>query len=271
MGYLPPEIRNYSMNLAIDRIFLFNSRGGGIVVNSGHTASPFRTTNWTLVFRARQNPADLEQLLRLYWSPVYAYVRRRGNNPADAEDVTQSFLMDVLLKRDLIGRADEARGKFRVFLMAALKNFLIDTSRRRNAVSKGPGTAFLPTDPSELRSAEPAADDDPARSFDRQWATSVFQAALNRTCDSCNRDGMERHWRVFDARVLCPKIYGCEAAPVDGLILELGVANAQEIHDMVQTVKRRIKRAIEEVIAETVSNPSEIDDEIKEVRRFLGD
>ena len=96
---------------------------------------------------------DLEELLRRYWSPVYAFLRRRGWSRAEAEDLTQEFLADVVLQRDLIGRADRERGRFRTFLLAALRHFAIDARRRRAAREPPGGTALLPEDPEEIRAA----------------------------------------------------------------------------------------------------------------------
>ena len=82
-------------------------------MDRGRTASRFRTTSWTLIVHARASQGDLEELLGRYWSPVYAFLRRSGHRAEEAEDITPAFLSYVLLKRDLIGRADPQRGRFR--------------------------------------------------------------------------------------------------------------------------------------------------------------
>src|SRR5689334_22435359 len=98
----------------------------------GH--AQFATTCWSLV-RAAGSPLTqdrleaLESLFRAYWHPLYAYIRRAGHNPDDAKDLTQSFLAR-LVEKDLVGVADRARGRFRTFLLTALKNYLVDDARR---------------------------------------------------------------------------------------------------------------------------------------------
>ena len=100
------------------------------MVNAHATASRFQTTSWTLIVRARASRADLQELLSVYWSPVYAYLRRRGHDPHDAADLTQGFLSEVVLDRGFVERADPARGRFRSFLLSALRKFVIDEHRR---------------------------------------------------------------------------------------------------------------------------------------------
>src|SRR5437763_4974615 len=96
-------------------------------------AGRFQTTNWSLVFAAGGSPDALNDLCARYWAPVYAYVRRRGHDRADAEDLTQAFFGRMLEQRDL-EQADPKRGKFRSFLLAALEHFL--SNQRDRALAK---------------------------------------------------------------------------------------------------------------------------------------
>ncbi|MBY0311649.1 MAG: sigma-70 family RNA polymerase sigma factor [Phycisphaerales bacterium] len=108
----------------------------GGVVEPGHTAASFQSTLWALVLGARGDRHALEQLLRAYWAPVYAFIRRQGYSGHDASDLTQEFLSQVVIGRDMVGRANPERGRFRAFLKQALRNFLID-QHRLGRVSKG--------------------------------------------------------------------------------------------------------------------------------------
>ena len=120
------------------------------MVNAHETASRFQTTSWTLIVRARASRADLQELLSVYWSPVYAYLRRSGVDPHDAADLTQGFLSEVVLDRGFVERADPERGRFRSFLLSALSKFVIDEHRR---VSGRYGTRpkmLIPSDPEAL-------------------------------------------------------------------------------------------------------------------------
>ena len=237
-------------------------------MDRGRTASRFRTTSWTLIVHARENPGDLEELLGRYWSPVYAFLRRSGRRAEEAEDLTQGFLSEVMLRRDLIGRADPERGRFRSFLLAALRRFVIDSHRRAQREAAGRQT-FLPEDPDELKAAEPAPAHDPSTAFERQWAAAAFDEALRRTEESCRHDGMERQWRAFEARVRRPLVHGCESAPIELLLEELPAREPQEIYDMIHTIKRKLRAMIHEVVAETVEDPADVDHELGELRRHL--
>lgn len=236
-------------------------------MNTAQTSSRFRTTSWTLIRRARANPADLGELLRRYWSPAYAFLRRSGWRREEAQDLTQGFMAEVMLGRDLIGPADPKLGRFRSYLLTSLRRYAIDW-RRRNGNRERLEKIHLPDDPDELEHAEPRESDDPGTAFDRQWATAVFDMALKQTEASCREEGMTRQWRAFEARVKQPNLHGCDPVPVEQLIEELDARNAQEIYDLVNTVKRKLRQAIREVVAETVE-PCEVDQELSDLRRWL--
>jgi RNA polymerase sigma-70 factor (ECF subfamily) len=238
-------------------------------VDTGQTASRFQTTSWTLVVQARSSREDLERLLGLYWSPVYAYLRRRGQRPQDAADLSQGFLIDVVLKRDLIGQADPERGRFRSFLLAALKNYVIDEHRREAGRDGERPTAFVPEDPAALEAAEPSEADDPTRAFDRQWAATILGVVLERLREACEREGLGGHWAVFEGRILRPVRHGCEPVPVEDLVRSVGAHDRDDIYSMQNSVKRKFRAVLREVVAETVDNPAELDAELAEVRNLL--
>jgi len=222
-----------------------------------------------MVVRARSSPEELARLLAVYWSPVYAYLRRRGHDPHEASDLTQGFLADVVLERDLISHADPERGRFRSFLLAALKNFVIDEHRRRAGRDGARPTAFVPDDPAVLVAAEPSEADDPSRAFDRQWATTVLGIVLERLREACDREGLGPHWTVFEGRVLGPIRYGCEPVPVEDLIRSVGARDRDEVYSMQNSVKRKFRAVLREVVAETVDDQTELDTELAELRGLL--
>jgi RNA polymerase sigma-70 factor (ECF subfamily) len=233
------------------------------------TGIRFETTSWTLVDGARDNRADLERLLGQYWSPVYAFLRRSGQSVADAEDLTQAFLSKVVLERHLIDQADRNRGRFRSFIMSSLSRFVIDEYRHRRGRDGRRAQTFVPDDPNALAAAEPSEADEPAGAFHRQWATAVLDRALTSVEASCRREGLERPWTAFEARVLRPAQQNCDPIPIEELIEQLGAAGPQEIYSMLQTVKRKLQRELKAVVGETVDDPAEVDAEIDELREFL--
>ena len=229
----------------------------------------FQTTSWTLIVQARSSREDLGRLLAAYWSPVYAYLRRQGHSPEDAADLTQGFLADIVLKRDLIGQADPDRGRFRSYLLAALKNFVIDEHRREAGRGDSRPISFVPDDPAALEAAEPGENDDPTRAFDCQWATTVLGIVLERLREACERDGLGPHWTVFEGRVLGPIRHGCTPVPVEELVRSLGVRDRDEIYSMQNSVKRRFKTTLRRVVAKTVDDPADADAEIADLRKIL--
>ncbi len=233
------------------------------------TGIRFRTTNWTMIVRARSSPADLEQLLKTYWSPVYAYLKRKVRDRHDAEDLTQEFLYEVLLNRDLIGQADKSRGKFRTFLRTALDRFVIDEYRRQHGRHGQREATFVPDDSDLLERIQPHDSEDPARAFDRQWAATVLSIALDRVMESCEQKGMKSHWSAFDARVMCPILHGTERASSESLATAVGVRGPEEISSMLHTVKRKLRSAVREVVADSLDDPADLESELANLNKFL--
>lgn len=238
-------------------------------MNQPETASRFHTTSWTLIVRARASRADLEELLSIYWSPVYAYLRRRGHDSHDAADLTQGFLWDVVLDRALIERADPNRGRFRSFLLSALDRFVIDEHRREFGREGTRPKMLMPSDPEALAQAEPDVAADPAQAFDRQWAATVLDIALQRLEEACYRDGLAAHWRVFEARVIHPALTGTEPASIDSLVASVDARGPEEVSSMLHTVKRKFRQVLRDAVAETVDDTADLELELGELRRFL--
>jgi RNA polymerase sigma-70 factor (ECF subfamily) len=219
--------------------------------------------------RARSSREDLEQLLGAYWSPVYAYLRRKGKCPDDASDITQAFLADVVVHRDLIGKADPDRGRFRAFLLAALKRFVIDKYREEYGREGQRVGVFVPPDTAAREAAEPCSTDDPTRAFDRQWATTVLEITLGRLEASCMEEGLDRHWKIFEQRVLGPVRSGCEPAPFKGLVEHVGADDRNEIYSMLHTVRRKFRATLRDVVAGTLDDQAELEKELADVRAYL--
>jgi RNA polymerase sigma-70 factor (ECF subfamily) len=147
----------------------------------------FTTTHWSVVLTARQTDspaasAALEQLCQTYWYPIYAFMRRQGHPPHDAEDLTQGFF-ERLLERQYLADVDRSKGRFRAFLIAALKHFLSDCRDRERAARRGGGKTILHLDAltaEERYRLEPSNVTPPDRLFDRGWALTVVENAVAR-------------------------------------------------------------------------------------------
>src|SRR5260221_3451468 len=142
----------------------------------------FATTHWSVVLLAGQADSPhgaeaLERLCRTYWYPLYVYVRRQGNSPEDAQDLTQDFLSRLLEKNYLL-KADRDRGKFRTFLLGSLKNFLVNEWKRAGRLKRGGDLTFLSFDANtaeERYAGEPIDETNPANDFERQWAVTLIE------------------------------------------------------------------------------------------------
>jgi RNA polymerase sigma-70 factor (ECF subfamily) len=147
----------------------------------------FPPTLWSVVLRAGQLSSEqsheaLATLCRAYWFPLYAYLRREGKSPPDAEDLTQGFLLH-LLEKGALSRARKEKGKFRSFLLASLQYFLANERHKQMAQKRGGGAVFVELDQNTAENryqAELMDVQDPARLFDRRWATTVLERALSR-------------------------------------------------------------------------------------------
>lgn len=233
------------------------------------TAAGFHTTSWTLVDGARADRAGLERLLRLYWSPIYAAIRRQGFGAHDASDLTQEFMTQVVIGRDLASKADPARGRFRSYLKQALRNFLIDRSRGRKR-AEGERSAHFSTAEGDIGAPHPAAPQTGPDPFDREWAAAVIEVTLQRLEEACNEDDLRPHWAAFRLNVVGPALRKTRPLGMDELAARIGAADATQASNMLQTVKRRFKRLLREVVAETVADRGEIEHELALLRISLG-
>src|SRR2546430_9901540 len=159
--------------------------------NSPHASTHwFATTHWSVVLAARQQTSPeageaLESLCRAYWYPLYAFIRRRGYDSHDAQDLTQGFFTR-LLEKNYLAQADREKGRFRSFLLAALKHFLSDEQDRARAQKRGGGQALISLDEQTAEGRyrlEPADVMSAEKLFERRWALTLLEQARTRLCD----------------------------------------------------------------------------------------
>jgi RNA polymerase sigma-70 factor (ECF subfamily) len=225
--------------------------------------SVFATTHWSVVLATTdqdspQAAVALEQLCRTYWYPLYAYVRRRGHGPEDAEDLTQEFFLR-LLRKDYLAQVDPRKGKFRSFLLAAINHFLANEWDRANAVKRGGRVTFLALDhdSAEQRLAEISGERSPEQIFERCWALAFLQEVLGRLRDEVDQAGRAAHFaelKVFLTGEKSSVSYAVLAA-------KLGT-NEASLRKEVQRLRHRYGELLREEIARTVASPAEVEDEL---------
>ena len=234
-------------------------------------AHGFATTHWSVVLSASQRDsseavAALEKICRAYWRPLYAYIRRDGHDPTEAQDLTQEFFARFLA-RDYLQRLHHQNGKFRSFLLTFLKHFLAEQRQRNRAQKRGGGCVFISFDgpPEEGCFFEPADERTPDEVFERRWAHDILQRALDRLREEYTARGQVT---LFGAlQDYQPREPGGRSYAQLGD--DLGMTEAA-VKSAVQRMRQRHGELIREEIAQTVTRPEEIDEELRHFRILLG-
>lgn len=232
----------------------------------------FHTTRWSLVAQASGAPGEAEQsaldeLLRAYWYPLYAFARRSGMSSADAQDHVQGFVA-ALLEKDYVGDADPDRGRFRTFLIAAFRNYCSKERDKAQALKRGGGqtTLSLDFDDGERRySAEPADALTPEDAFERRWAHLVLDRAAERLAASY-RSKSPKHAERFDA--LYPLLTGGLTKPYREIGEQLDLSETA-VKVAAHRLRTRYREALRGVIADTLTDASQVDDEIHRLMAAL--
>ncbi len=225
----------------------------------------FATTHWSLVVAARPDEVSrtrahraLEALCEAYWYPLYAFVRHRGYSSDDAQDVTQSFFTRILETGGLAS-ADPARGRFRSYLLGAVKHFLANEWHRARAQKRGGGATFLEwdaLDPEARYALEPAWSSDAEADFDREWAQESIARALEKL-----RVELSARGRGELLEALRGSLTG-EEPPRAETAARLGMTEGA-VKAAVYRLRQRYRELLRAEIAETVADPAEVDDELR--------
>jgi RNA polymerase sigma factor (sigma-70 family) len=231
----------------------------------------FVTTRWSVVITAgrsdtTQARAALEKLCQTYWYPLYAYVRRRGHSPEDAQDLTQEFFAR-LLERNWVATADRQKGKFRSFLLSAMNHFLADEWDKARAQKRGGGLAPVPLkfDTAETRYGhEPVDNVTPEQSYERRWALTLLEEVLYRLRSEYEQEGRAK---LFAA--LHPCLVGDRTSqPYAELAVKLGVTEGT-VKSAVHRLRQRYRQLLRDEIAHTVAEPGEVNEELQHLFRTL--
>jgi RNA polymerase sigma-70 factor (ECF subfamily) len=228
-------------------------------------AAHFGRTHWSVVAAARGDDspgaqAALEKLCRVYWLPIYAFVRRQGHSPHDAQDLTQEFFARLLEKNFLSG-ADRSKGKFRSFLLGALKHFLANERDRAGAQKRGGANTFIPMDAGVAETAcrtEPTDPSSADKVFERRWALALLDQVLRRLRGEYVRHGKEELFEQLKP-VLTETSRATRYADI---AVRLGSSEGA-VKVAVHRLRQRYRELLRAEIAETVAGEAEIDDEIR--------
>ena len=246
---------------------------GAGTTTPGNEPSPrqvFVTTHWSVVLTAGRNDttrarAALENLCQTYWHPLYAYVRRRGYSSEDAQDLTQAFFAR-LLERNAVAAVAPEKGRFRSFLLASLNHFLSDEWDKARAQKRGGGKVIsLDLQSAETRLGEiPVENFTPEKAFEHRWAITLLEQVYQRLGEEYRAQGKGT---LFDA--LRTTLAGAsDAAPYAELARQLDMSEGA-VKVAVHRLRQRYRGLLRDTIADTVSTPDEVEDELRYLFRTL--
>lgn len=239
----------------------------GIPEGQPRADAVFATTRWTMVLGTQGADSTLvqralEDLCRAYWRPVYAFMRRRGHAQHEAQDLTQEFFARLLAGNGL-RLADPERGRFRTFLLSAVKHFLANEWDKARTLKRGGDREFVPIsigDDTTGFGVEPAGGVSPERAYDRQWALSVLDAVLERLQREHEQAGK---LAVFE-RLKGTLMVGRRDVSYAALGEPLGMSEGA-VKVMVHRLRQRYRVVLREEIASTLEDPGKAEDELREL------
>lgn len=241
------------------------------VIETKEAQGELPTTRWSIV-RAMGGDATmrreaLEVFARDYWPAVYAFARKKGHPPEEAEDVTQAFLAD-LIERESFAELSEEKGRFRSWLLACLHNFLRMDWRDRKRLKRGGGMVPVSID-RELGESwlELAGTDElsPDVVFDRRWAAGILERALGELSQTYEREG-----KLELAQVLAPMIAGADERQTYAEAAEkLGISESNA-RVAAFRMRKRLRSLVREEVAATVGSAEEVDEELRELFALFG-
>ncbi len=232
----------------------------------------FATTHWSLVGAAMNDQVSqtrarkaFEELCRVYWYPLYAFVRRRGYSAEDAQDLTQAFFAQIIETGGFTS-VDRARGRFRSYLLGAMKHFLTNQWHRTKAQKRGGHLQFIEwdaLDPEARYTDTQKSSDDPDHLFDREWALQIIAEALQMLRDEMTQAGKGEQFELLKG---C--LTGKEDLPRAQMATRLGISESA-LKVTIHRLRHRYRFLLRAAIAETVTNEADLEDEMKYLIKVL--
>ncbi len=239
--------------------------------DGGGAAPQFQTTRWSMIAHAAEDSspdqrAALEELCWAYWQPVYAFIRRSGLDPHQAEDLTQDFFADLVDRGPLIETADPAQGRFRTYLLAAVKNRMANFRRDAAVIKRGGNVQTFSMDAATAEqryAAEPVDGWTPEALFNRRWALTLLENVL---------DQLQRQYARADRddwfRAMHPFLTTDDRPPYDELARQLGTTNAAT-RVAVHRLRKQYRDALAAAIAATLGEGETVAEERMELLQSL--
>ena len=257
--------------------WIMNSENENTELNrSSNSSAGASQTNWKTIIDAASNSPTAGQsregVARRYWPAIHAFVRKSGISQAEADDVTQAFICDVMLGRDLLARAAPERGRFRSLLLTSVRNFAIDELRRRKSPTRKPasGTVFSLDD--DLRSGDKNADlnlDEPEHAFHAQWVTMMIDQAISVVREWAILNSQEVQWDIFNRRILEPMRTGAEPISTETFMKQWSLTSPAQVANTLARMKRKFVAALMEQLGNFDDDPDMIHREVSTLLQAL--
>jgi RNA polymerase sigma factor (sigma-70 family) len=230
----------------------------------------FPATRWSVILRAAGEPtlasrAALEDLCRLYWPPLYAFLRRSGHSPEDAQDLVQGYLARLLEREDL-ARVGPEKGRFRSYLLAGLRNFLVSEARRDGALKRGGGTAIFSLEMADAEALYGSAlpdDSTPDLAYERRWATGILERAL----EALRQEHLARGKGPL-YETLKGSLAGSSGDDYAALAGRLGMT-AGAVAVAIHRLRLRLRELVRAEVAQTVGSAADLEEEMRNLLRIL--
>ncbi len=218
-------------------------------------------------FAGQEALLALSELCRIYWRPVYLFLRRQGSAQHDAQDLTQGFFAHLIESR-CYARADESRGRFRSFLPGALKHFVADARDHDRAQKRGGGALLAPLDATAIFEAEQQAlrvdNTYPERVYEREWAAALLQQVLKRLAEECSLAGKGQLFEALQSHLSAAG----NAIPYEQLSAQLR-RPATTLRSDVARLRSRYRAILREEVRGTVTDAADIDSELRHLCQLV--
>ena len=240
----------------------------------GGDRETFLTTHWSLIGGIHSDEDRDRKLIGLllerYWKPVYCFLRRKGYDNEQAKDLTQGFFHEIVLNRHLLEKADPAKGRFRSLLLHALNQYLIDERRKETAQKRIPRDKMVPLEVMDgLDVPQAVCGSDAEGCFNYAWKAALLDQTLSEVETQCLEQGLEDHWNAFRDRIVQPALDSVSPPSLSEICARYSIANESKASNMIITVKRRFQAALQQNLRITVASPNGMDEELREMLRFL--
>ena len=241
----------------------------------GGEGDVFQTTRWSAIRDAgtqdeQRRKHNVNNIIERYWKPVYCYLRRKGYDNEIAKDLTQGFFHEIVLGRELIQQADQAKGRFRTFLLTALDRYVTSVHRKTTAKKRSPKHGIVHLETEILSNIPPEQmQEPPEQVFNYAWASNLLDQILEEVREEYCNSSMETHWEIFRIKVLDPILKDAEAPSFAEICKQYDIENESRASNMIITVKRRFGVVLRRSLRQFVQSDTEVEDEYHQLIEIL--